>query len=133
MSLSKKAKQVVKNVCTDPKIGAEVAAAIDASGAGPADNVTPLGSTTNMTALVPAAASISGSAGTYAAPSTPTGAEVDTAIDQLKTKVITALGLKADNVDAETLRTEAEARLDAIEAKIDLVIAKLIAASLMSA
>ncbi len=108
-------------------------AAIDAQGSGPADNVSAIGTTSNMSALVPAAASISGSAATFADTASPTGAEIDTAIDQLKAKVITALAAKADNVDAETLRTEAEARLDVIEAKVDLVIANLIAAGMMAA
>jgi hypothetical protein len=57
---------------------------------------------------------------------------VDTGIDSQSTKVIASLGLKADNADVETLRTESEARLDAIEAKINAVIAALKAVGMMS-
>lgn len=74
---------------------------------------------------------ITDSAGTFAIPAEPTGAEVDTAINALRDKVETALDAKSDNADLETLRTEAEARLDAIEAKIDAVIASLKAANIM--
>lgn len=133
MSLSSKARKIVKNMAADSVVGAELIAAIDASGSGPADAVSALGSTSNLTALVAAAAVITGSAGTFMDGAEPTGAEVDTAIDELKAKVVTALAAKADNADCETLRTEVEARLDAIEAKIDLVIAKLKSAGLMSA
>lgn len=133
MSLSQKLKDRIRVAITDKNDADELIAAVDAQGSGPADNVTPMGSTSNMSALVPTTATISNSAGTYAIAGEPTGAEVDTAITQSQAKVITALNLKADNADVETLRTEAEARLDAIEAKIDLVIAKLIAAGMMSA
>lgn len=112
-------------------IGDEVADAIDASGAGPAAAVSAIGTTANLSALVPAAASISASNFTAAIPAEPTKAEVDAGIDALKAKVVTALGLKADNADVETLRTEVEARLDVIEAKVDLIIANFKASSQM--
>lgn len=67
---------------------------------------------TTHTALVPAASSITASAGTYAIAAEPTGAEVDTAIDQATAKVDTGLDLKADNTDVETLRTEIQTSMD---------------------
>ena len=84
-----------------------------------------LGTTSNLSAAVVAATTITNSAGTYAIPAEPTGVEVDTAIDALRTKVVVALDIKADNVDLETLRTQVESRLDAIESKLDVVIAAL--------
>ncbi len=80
-----------------------------------------LGATTNMTALVVAAASIPASNFTAGNAAEPTKAEVDAGIDTLKTAVVSYLDVKADNVDVETLRAEAEARLDAAEAKLDAV------------
>lgn len=58
---------------------------------------------------------------------------IDGAVDALKDKIVTALGAKADNADAETLRTEVEARLDAAEAKIDAVIGVLSDSKIMAA
>lgn len=113
-------------------IGDEVADAIDASGSGPAAAVSAIGVTADLSALVPTAASISASNFTAAIPAEPTKAEVDAGIDALKNKVITALGLKADNADAETMRSEIEARMDVIEAKIDLVIANFKASGQMA-
>jgi len=93
--------------------------------------VADLGSTSNLTALVVEAATISASDFTASNAAEPTKAEIDVGIDALKDKVITALGLKADNADVETLRTEVEARLDAIEAKIDATLAALRAAKVI--
>lgn len=103
MALTAEQTRVLKIALADEEIGAAIAAAIDASGSGPAANVPALGATTDIAA----------SAATYAIPAEPTGAEVDTAIDDTIVFV--------------------EARLDAIEAKVDAVIASLIAANLMSA
>lgn len=105
----------------------------------PVTHLALLGSTTNLTALVPAIATISASGvtlttaggNTYSDASTKTA--IDGAADALAAKVITALGLKADNVDVETLRTEIEARLDALDAKADAIIGKLITAKIMAA
>lgn len=132
MSLSSKLRNALANALGNKALSKELADTVDIGAVTQAGAVALLGSTSNLSALVPAAASISGSAGTYAIPGDPTGAEVDTAIDQATAKVVTALGLKADNVDAETLRTQTEARLDAIEAKIDAVITALKNASLMA-
>jgi hypothetical protein len=138
MALSERARKALEIACPQGNAssndGSEIADAIDIGfNAIPASNIPALGSTANMTALVPAAASISNSTSTAVDSANPTMTEVNTAVDAASAKVITALGLKADNVDAETLRTEAEARLDAIEAKIDAIIAAMIVAGLMSA
>lgn len=108
---------------------------VDAAGTvtkqSPAAAIAALGSTSNMTALSPTAANISAVSGTYGNATEPTGAEVDTSINVLTTAVNTKLDLKADNADVETLRTEAEARIDAVEAKVDAVIAAMKTAKLM--
>jgi hypothetical protein len=96
-----------------------------------ADYVAPLGTTANLTALVPTPADIAASDFTAIDANDPTKAEIDAGIDVLKDAVESALDLKADNADVETLRTEAEARLDAIEAKIDAWLAKQVAAGQM--
>jgi hypothetical protein len=102
MSLSVPAQKALKNALASKELGEEVAAAIDAQGSGPADEVDAIGSTSDLSAV----------SGTYADSAEPTGAEVDAAIQA--------------SVD------EVEARLDVIEAKIDEVIAALKAAALMS-
>lgn len=131
MELTKQQKAAVYAAITDPRAAQALIDNVEAS-LSQAAVVAALGVTSALSALVPAAAVISASAGTYAIPAEPTGAEVDTAIDQATAKVVTALLAKADNVDAETLRTQAEARLDAIEAKVDAVIAALKSAGLMA-
>lgn len=98
-----------------------------------AANVEELGATANLTALSPTAASITDTDGTYNNAAEPTGAEVDATVDALRDKVETALDLKADNADVETLRGEVEARLDDVEAKVDELIAALVASGLMDA
>lgn len=132
MALSNKAKEAIRRAVTEDKAADELIAALEAAADEQAAAVAALGATSNMSALVPAAAVISNSAGTYAIPGSPTGAEVDAAIDELRDKVELALDAKADNADAETLRTQAEARLDAAEAKIDAVIAALKASGQMA-
>ena len=99
---------------------------------GQAAAIAALGTTTALTALVPAATNLTASNLTAAIPSAPTKAEVDAGIDVVASEVETALGLKADNDDVETLRTQAEARLDAIEAKVDAFLAAVKAAGLMA-
>lgn len=131
MDLTLQQKAAIKGSIVDP---AAAQALIDlvSSSLSQADEVAEMGVTSNLSALLPTAAVITASAGTYAIPAEPTGAEVDAAIDQATAKVVTALLAKADNVDAETLRTQAEARLDAIEAKIDAILAALKDAGLMA-
>jgi len=131
MSLSESSKEILVVAMANRKAAEEVAAAIDSNGSGPAASIAAI-SSSNMAALVPVAATISNSTSTAVAPTAPTMAEVNTAIDAASAKVITALAAKADNVDAETLRTEAEARLDAIETKINAVIAALKAVGMMA-
>jgi len=95
------------------------------SGMVPAATVAELGTTTNLTALVVTATTVANVA---------TGGTPDcsaAAIDTVFLSVKTALDLKADNADVETLRTEAEARLDAIEAKIDAILGAIKGAGLM--
>lgn len=130
--LSNKAKAAIKRAVTEDKAADELIAALEAAADEQAAAVAALGATSNMTALVVTAAVISDSAGTFAIPAEPTGAEVDSAINALRDKVETALDSKADNADAETLRTQAEARLDAVEAKIDAVIAAFKASGQMA-
>lgn len=84
-----------------------------------------IGTTTNLSAAVVVASTIAASNFTAAIPAEPTKAEVDAGIDTLKTAVVAILDIKADNADLETLRTQTEARLDAIEAKMDVIIAAL--------
>lgn len=114
--------------------GAEIGDLLNAI---PVGNVPILGAAANLTALVPVAANPSGSSATLSTSNTYTDAAVKTAIDgavdALKDKIVTALGAKADNADAETLRTEVEARLDAAEAKIDAVIGVLSDSKIMAA
>lgn len=132
MALSNKAKEAIRRAVTEDKAADELIAALEAAADEQAAAVAALGATSNLSALAPAAAAITDSAGTYAIPAEPTGAEVDAAIDELRDKVELALDAKADNADAETLRTEVEARLDAAEAKIDAVIAALKASGQMA-
>jgi hypothetical protein len=132
MALSVKAKKRLEVAMARRAEAQEVIAAIESGSNPQAASVAALGVTSNMSALAVTAAVITDSAGTYALPAEPTGAEVDTAINALRDKVETALDLKADNADAETLRTQAEARIDAVEAKIDAVIAALKTAGLMA-
>ena len=130
MTLSTDAKRRLEVATASKAVGDEIAAAIDAGGSGPAAAVAAFGSTTNLTALAVTATTFAGAA--CAGGSTPTATQVNTAIDTATGLVKTALDLKADNADCETLRTETEARLDAIETKINAVIAALKAASLMA-
>lgn len=151
MSLSEKAKDLIRIAMPLLDEANELIAEIDkiaASGA-----VSALGTTADLTALVPGATShtavvpvaASFTASNCAGAADPTATEVDTEIDELAAEVVTALGLKADNddvetlrgeiqtamdlksdnADVETLRTEVEDRLDDIEAKVDELIAAL--------
>lgn len=132
MALSKRTKRVLEVAMADRAASAELAAAVDSGSNPQAASVAPLGVTADLTAAVVAPVTFAASAGTFAIPAEPTGAEVDAAIDSALGQVKTAVDAKADNADLETLRTEVEGRLDAIEAKIDAIIAALKAASLMA-
>jgi hypothetical protein len=132
MSLSQSLKDQLLSVFRTPESRDTVVAAIDAFGSGPAAAVAAIGTTSNLSAAVVANTTIAASNLTAAVSADPTKAEVDAGIDTLKSAVVTALNLKADNVDVETLRTQVEARLDVIEAKIDALIAALKASDQMS-
>lgn len=133
MALSSKLKKEIKNAIGDKIRADELIAAIEASVASPAANVALFGATTALTALVATAANISAITGTYVDTVQPTGAEINTVVNGLRTSVNTKLDLKADNADVETLRTEAEARLDDIETKINAIIDAMTDAGLMTA
>jgi hypothetical protein len=102
-----------------------------------ADNIAAIGATTNLTALAVTPAAATASAAVLSTSNTYTDAAVKTsidgAVDALKGKVLTALDLKADNADVETLRGQVETRLDGVEAKFDALVAALVAAGLMVA
>lgn len=86
MSLSKEAKEILVVALANRKIAEEVAAAIDASGSGPAAAVA---------AIAPSDLSVV--SGTYAIPAEPTGAEVDVTVQALADEVETRL----DNAEAK--------------------------------
>ena len=100
MALSSNAKRRLSVALASLPVGEEVSAAIDSMGSGPAAAVTPLGVTANLPASACAGAA------------TPTAANVNDAVDALK--------------------TASEARLDAIESRVDAMIAALTAAALMA-
>ena len=131
MSLSSKARAVMKIAFANKAVGTEVADAIDLGGNPQAAAVAAFGATANMTVPVVAAATFTATSGTYGIPADPTGAEVDATVDAALAKVKAVVDVKADNADLDTLRSEAEARLDAIEAKVNAIIAALKASGLM--
>lgn len=94
------------SVFRTPEARDVVVAAIDSNGSGPAAAVAALGSTTN----IPTVSVTLSTSDTY------TDAAVKTAID----------------AGSNAVRTAAESRLDAIEAKVDAVIAALKASGQMS-
>ncbi len=110
MSLSTAAAKALNNAIADKDLGEEIAAAIDAGGAGPAGVVAAIGDATDLVAGTPAASALA---------------------DNAKETIDTALNLKADQSDYAAMVTAAEARLAAAEAKIDEVIAALKAADMM--
>ncbi len=87
---------------------------------------------TNLAALVVTATNVAASNFTAADPAQPTKAEIDTGIDTVVLAIETALDLKADNADVETLRTSIETRLDAIDTGIASILTSLKNAGLMS-
>ena len=74
--------------------------------------------------------------GTYVDGAEPTGAEVDTTANAAANAAIALVkavaDIKADNADLVTLGSEVESRMDAVEGKINAVIAALKAAGLMA-
>lgn len=105
MTISADTRTKLRNGVADRDAADELSDAIDAANAG--------GSVVANVAAIGATSNIPASAATYAIPAEPTGAEVDTAIDDTVVFI--------------------EARLDTIEAKVDAVIAAMIAAGHMSA
>ncbi|HLD91690.1 MAG TPA: hypothetical protein VI911_11885 [Patescibacteria group bacterium] len=132
MSLSREARDILIVAMANRAKANEVADAIDAASVASVATVVAAISSTNMTAAVVAATTFTASAGTFVNAAEPTGAEIDTAIDEATAKVKAVVDIKADNADLETLRTEAEGRLDAIETKINAVLTSLKAAGVMA-
>lgn len=130
MTISANAKKRLTAAVTSKAVADELVAAIDAPGSGPAAVVVEFGATSNLTPLVPVATTFAGAA--TAGGAAPTATQVNAAIDAATALVKTALDLKADNADTETLRTEVEARLDALEAKVNAILTSLKAASYMA-
>lgn len=130
MSLSQKTKDRLEKALTSKTAAAEVVAAIDSQGSGPAAVVAAFGTTTNLTALAPTAVTMTAAA--CAGGATPAATDVNAAINSATAEIKTMLDAKADNADAETLRTEVEARLDAIETKVNAMLTALKAAGLMA-
>jgi len=130
--LSAKTKRILTVAMANKVAAAELAAAVDSGSNPQAATVAAFGVTTNLTAAVVAATTFLATVGTYVAPAEPTGAEVDATVDAALAQVKTVVDVKADNADLETLRTEAEARLDAIETKVNAIIAALKTAGLMA-
>lgn len=132
MALSKRSKDILIVSMADRRSAQEITAAIDALvAATPAGAVAVLGVTSNLSAAVVAPTTIVDSNLTAVDAANPTKAEIDTGIDTLRDAIETALDLKSDNVDLNTLRSEIEDRLDDLEAKIDEVIDALVVAGLM--
>lgn len=131
---SHKIEAAIKGSIANPEAAQEVINMIDSaiSSASQATVIAALGATTNLSAAVVVATDIPASNLTAAIPSAPTKAEIDAGINAVVLNIETALDLKADNADVETLRTQSEARLDAIEAKVDALIAALKTAGLMA-
>jgi hypothetical protein len=134
MTLSTRAQRAIKRAVTEPAAATELIAAIDAEGGAvdPAAAVAELGNTTNLTAASPTAWLPPGITGDYVDPNEPTGGEIDVVANNIMTFVDGVVNVKADNEDLETLRTETEARLGAIEAKIDELLGALKDAGLMA-
>ncbi len=133
MTLAEKTKSVlIHNVMENKAAALDLISVIDTGfNATPATVIAALGTTSNLSAAAVAPTTFTAVAGTYAIPAEPTGAEVDATANAALALVKAVVDIKADNADLETLRTQAEARLDAIEAKIDALIAALKTAGLM--
>lgn len=132
MALSTKTRKILEVSMANRGAAKELADAVDNGGNPQAASVSVIGATSDLSAAVVAPTTFAASAGTYAVPATPTGAEVDSAIDAALAQVKTVVDIKADNADLETLRGEVEARLDAVESKVDAIITALKNAGLMA-
>jgi len=130
MTISADAKKRLTAAVTSKAVADELVAAIDAPGSGPAGVVVAFGVTANLTALAPIAVTMTGAACAGAA--TPSATDVNAAINSATAEIKGFIDAKADNADVETLRTEVEARLDALEAKVNAVLTSLKAASYMA-
>jgi len=130
MSLSPAAKNRLNIALVSKTAGSELAAAIDLKNPVPATKIIALGTTTNLSPLVVAPTTIAASA--CAGGDTPSATDVDLAIDAATLAIASALDLKCDNADAETLRTQTESRLAAIEAKMDAMLGSMKAANRMA-
>ena len=131
---SHKIEAAIKGSIANPEAAQKVINMIDSaiSSASQATVIAALGATSDLSAAVVVATDIPASNFTAANAAEPTKAEIDAGIDAVVLNIETALNLKADNADVETLRTQSEARLDAIEAKVDALIAALKTAGLMA-
>lgn len=132
MSLSVNTKFILECAMANAKAAKELADAVDSLHAISEAATIAAISSTNMTAAAVAPTTFTASAGVFAVPAEPTGAEVDSAIDAATAKVKAVVDIKADNVDLETLRTEAEARIDAVESKINAILVSLKNAHIMA-
>jgi hypothetical protein len=124
MTLSANARTSLDIATGSTKVGKEIADAINSGGNPVAATVAAFGATANLTALVPTATSLSdlSTSNTY----------TDADVNAVFAEVETALDAKADNADVETMRTESEARLDAIESKVNAILTALKNAGLMA-
>lgn len=129
MSLSTSILRRLAVALGNKKAAEEIAAAIDSNGSGPAATVAAIPASTNLSALVVAPTALTASA--CAGGATPAATDVDAAINALAAEVKAALDVKADNVDADKLRTETESRLDAVEAKVNAILSALKGANMM--
>ncbi len=131
---SHKIEAAIRGSIANPEAAQEIIDMLDSVvlSATQAAAVAAMGSTSNMSAAVVVATDIPASNFTAAIPAEPTKAEIDAGIDAVMLNVESAFNLKADNADLETMRTQAEARLDAIEAKIDALISAFKACDLMA-
>jgi hypothetical protein len=122
--LSSEQRRVLGIALGDDVIANEIGDQIDSGGNPVAAVIAALGATSNLSALVVTASDVTdlSTSDTY----------TDAAVNAKFVEVEGFLDLKADNADVETLRTESEARLDAIEAKIDAILVSLKNAGLMA-
>lgn len=130
MSLSQDTKNRLAVALTSHDAANEVIDALSTSLGSPAGAVAAIGTTTNLAAAVVAPVTMTPAA--CAGGASPSATNVNTAIDSATAQIKGFLDAKADNVDLETLRTQVEARLDTIEAKVDAIITALKGASLMA-
>lgn len=114
MALSKKTKDIIEIALTNRAAAKELAAAVDAgqNAAAPQGTaVADIGPTADLSAIAVTPSAIPDN----------TAGSIDAALDT-----------KADNADVVTLRSEVEARLDAIEAKLNALLGSLRTAGLIA-